>query len=352
MFPLSSDILTLTDEAAVLAERGRIRFANAGARECLGEDCVGKSVAAAFGPEIAGMQAPTFAADVPLPGGRRIVRVSRAEGAELIFLSRPEPKPELVSGAFLYAMRSQLSSLSLANEQLRGRAETLGDEALSADLAAANKCYFSFARLLSNAANAYAIFKNELAVKPTAVDPAGVCSALADTLGALLPDLRFCVRAEARPIVWADMELLHCLLLNLVSNSVRHGTGLTTVSLGVMSTNEHVILSVSDDGCGIRADQLHSIFCRYRSGFSLNDLSAGAGLGLTVVRGIAEAHGGILLLESREGSGTTVRVSLSRGVGHEKLRAEQPAYLCGMRELLTGLADCLPTDAFRESYMD
>jgi len=352
MFPLSSDILTLTDEAAVLAEKGSIRFANAGARECLGEDCVGKSVAAVFGPDIAGVQAPSFAADVSLSCGRRLVRVSRAEGVELIFLARPDPKPELLSSAFLYTMRSHLATLELLNEQLRGRPDLAGDERLMRDLAAASKCCFSFSRLLSNASNAYAIFRGELPVKSAAVDPAALCTALADTLGPMLPEIRFCVRADAHPLLWADPDLLHSLLLNLISNSVRHAAGLSTISLGVLSTSEHVILSVSDDGCGIRPDQLHDIFSRYRYGFGLTDLSAGAGLGLTVVRGIAEAHGGILLLESREGRGTTVRVSLSRGHGTGELRAPESVYLTGMREILTGMADCLPADCFREKYLD
>ena len=255
-----------------------------------------------FGPEIAGSQASSFAAGVTLSCGRQLVRVTRMDGVQLFFLSRPEPMPALLSSAFLYAMRTSLANLNLAVEQLRARLEVEKDPVLASGFAAVNKSYFSFARLLSNASNAYAIFRKELAVKPAAVDLAALCEDLTGTLQTLCPAVEFRIRIDGRPVLWADPDLLHALLLNLISNSLRHAEGLTTISLGVLCTNEHAVLSVSDDGCGIAPERLHAIFSRYRYGFQMNDLSAGAGLGLTVARGITEAHGGTLLLESRGGS--------------------------------------------------
>ena len=74
MFPLSADVLSLTDEAALAAQKGTVQFANARALELLGSGCVGRSVAEVFGPEIAGAQTPSFAADVSLSCGRQLVR--------------------------------------------------------------------------------------------------------------------------------------------------------------------------------------------------------------------------------------------------------------------------------------
>lgn len=356
MFPLSSDILMLSDEAAVLAEKGILLFANASAKEILGADCVGKSVAALFGSEIAEVQAPSFVADIPLSGERRTVRVSRSEGVQLIFLSRPDTSPSLLTNAYLCSMRNSLSNLGLALEHLRSRlnnAQAEGvAELLSDSLAALNKSYFMATRLLSNASSAYALFHGGLAMSCSAVDLVALCETTIETLRLLLPGISFRLRADTHPILWADPGLLHSLLLNLVSNCIHHAKGLTSVSLGVLSTHEHVILSVSDDGCGVPPEQMHSIFSRYRYEFSMNDLISGAGLGLTVARGIAEAHGGILLLESREGKGTTVRASLARGSVPTEMRSQEVAYLTGMRELLIELADVLPDDCFRERFLD
>ena len=76
------------------------------------------------------------------------------------------------------------------------------------------------------------------------------------------------------------------------------------------------------------------------------------GLGLTAARLIAQLHGGTLLLESRQGRGTTLRVSLSREARAAPLHAPEAAPLCETEDLLAGLADCLPEDCFSERYLD
>ena len=62
MFPLPSELLSLSGEAAALLRDRRLVYANAAARSVLGEDCVGKDIRALFGSEIAETQAPSFAA--------------------------------------------------------------------------------------------------------------------------------------------------------------------------------------------------------------------------------------------------------------------------------------------------
>lgn len=113
------------------------------------------------------------------------------------------------------------------------------------------------------------------------------------------------------------------------------------------------MISVNDDGCGIAPDKLHFVFDRYRHGFGISDIDHGAGLGLTAALAIANLHGGTLLLESREGSGTTVRASFSRNpVPTQLLCAAQEESERGMRTLLTGLANCLPDSCFGEKYAE
>ena len=79
---------------------------------------------------------------------------------------------------------------------------------------------------------------------------------------------------------------------------------------------------------------------------------SGAGLGLTVVRSAACLHGGTLLLESRQGKGTTVRVSLSRHISSSVLKSPGEDLEPGIKTVLTGLADCLPDECYTERYMD
>ena len=82
-------------------------------------------------------------------------------------------------------------------------------------------------------------------------------------------------------------------------------------------------------------------------------MGRGPGLGLSVSRGVAQLHGGTLLLESRENRGTAVRVTLSRKLSARgQLREDGSEEGYSSRDLLTGLADCLPEEAFSEKYLD
>ena len=113
------------------------------------------------------------------------------------------------------------------------------------------------------------------------------------------------------------------------------------------------MLSVSDDGYGIPAEQLHQAFDRYRYRFEGFQMWRGPGLGLSVARGVAQLHGGTLLLESRPGVGTAVRVTLSRSLASSgRLQESDGSSQYSTRDLLAGLADCLPEEAFTEKYLD
>ena len=95
-----------------------------------------------------------------------------------------------------------------------------------------------------------------------------------------------------------------------------------------------------------------TVFDRYCHGFDTGSLYAGAGLGLTVARSVAQLHKGTLLLESRQDRGTTVRVSLSRRLSADRLSVGQSAWENDMQGILAALADSLPDDCYTENYLD
>lgn len=352
MQPLLSDFLMLSDEPAVLARGGRVLRLNSGAEALLGTDCVGRSVRQLFGDEVAGGQAPHFLAGISLCGKPRTVRVSRVEGMQLLFISRDDRDLSVVNDASLAALRGSLMNLGLAAEQGRRLAEELGNAELNASFTSITKQYYSLKRLVRNTSIVYSLLKGELPVVLSAVDLAALCRSTAETLSLLLPGIELRVSAPAVLPIHADRELLETLLLNLLSNCFLHGVGCSVVSISLMETEQSVILSVSDDGRGIPAEALPTVFCRYRSGFSMTAMPKGAGLGLSVVRGIADRHGGTLLLESREGHGTAVRVSLSRCLGGANFHGAESEAACSMGALLTGLAGCLPDECYSARYLD
>ncbi len=352
MIQIPSDILTLTSEPAVLSRHGRLVFANRSAEDILGKDCVGKSVKALFGPDIAGVQASSFVADAPVMGRHYILRVSRSDDVQAIFFSRDDEEPVLMNDAFLCSMRNGLMNIGTSADIGRIRAEELGDHALLSSFASLTKSYYIVLRLLSNVSTVRGIMAGDLPVTLSRIDISELLEKLLGTVALLRPDIDFGVNIDSGCIISADPALLELLMLNLLSNSMIHAHGFSRISVSLMGSGDNVILSVSDNGCGIKADELHSVFSRYRYGFDIGCLGSGTGLGLTVVRGIAEYHGGTVLMESRENSGTTVRASISKKLGTTALHEPKAPYANSMKSILIGLAGCLPPACFTENYMD
>jgi two-component system OmpR family sensor kinase len=106
-----------------------------------------------------------------------------------------------------------------------------------------------------------------------------------------------------------DEELLRRLLVNLLQNAVQHTPPGGAVSVDVTPERSNVNIRVIDTGSGIADGDRTRIFERFVQ-LDSSRRSAGAGLGLTIAKWIAEAHGGSLTVESSGPQGSTFCVSL------------------------------------------
>jgi signal transduction histidine kinase len=302
---------------------------------------------------VAGTQASTFLAQVTLQGRPFLLRVSTLDGDQIIFLRPQEELPAVMNQAFLYALRSSMMNQELAAGRLRDRAEALGDPALLESLSAITRGQFQLRRMIDNAALILGAADGLAASALRCFDLSALCASLIDGVAGMLPALSLSFRSPGAVPIQADPGVIKNLLMNLLSNAIRHGKNCSQISVSLLPAGRSVVLAVDDDGCGISAEELPLVFDRYRHGFDLQQLGKGAGLGLTAARLAAQMHGGALLLESRPGAGTTLRVSLRREGGndlHGKDADEE--VFCQSADLLTGLADCLPVSCFREQYLD
>jgi len=351
MLTVSSRVLSLSAEAAVLVSGGRIAYANARAEKLLGKGCVGKALSAVFSPEICQSQAGVFTADTVVAGQRCNVRTAKLDDLQAFFLSPIEIAPVLVNDAFLFSVRSSLMNLRLSAGLSQSRAEQYGDKELCSYLRSLQRDAFRITRLLDNASVVRGLAADDLAVSMGPLDLAKLCREIADSASLLRPDIAFKLYADEEQCLFADRVLVEQMLYNLISNCLVHAEGLSRVSISLVPTATHLILSVSDDGCGISEEVMGHVFERYRAGFSLGEMGSGAGLGLSVVRGIARIHDGTLMLESRPGNGTSARVSLARKLPAAALHAPEEAN-GAEKALLTGLADCLPPECYDAKYLD
>ncbi len=109
-----------------------------------------------------------------------------------------------------------------------------------------------------------------------------------------------------------DRDLLGAALLNLLDNALKYSPADSPVHLRAQVQDGWLHLEVQDQGQGIPADQLQHITTRYFRGRNVGQIP-GLGLGLHLVRTIAELHGGRFELASVEGQGTTARLVLPVG---------------------------------------
>ena len=348
-----SDILALTNEAAVLIRQGRIQYANTAARALLGEDCPGKTARSLLGADVTETQASSFVANIPLAGRSCIVRVSKSEAGQILFLSPSDTTPALVNDPFLCELRGGLMNISMAADSLREQADRLQDAGLLADLCALTRSYYRLLRLTANASLVLTAAQGGLPVSLSTFDLSALCRSILELTEHLYPDFRYRAELSEPVMLTADYAMLRQLILNLLANCIVHAGAGACVTLRLIVTESNVVLSVSDNGCGISPELLHTVFDRYRHSFRAAEMNRGPGLGLTVSRIITLAHQGTLLLESRPEQGTTVRASFSREAnGPVTLHAPEDGADSLLREVLVGLSGCLPADCYTERYMD
>ena len=107
------------------------------------------------------------------------------------------------------------------------------------------------------------------------------------------------------PLVDADPQRVGQILLNLLSNAIRHTPSEGEIRVSARAVQQEVQVRVQDTGEGIAAEHLPSLFKRfYRADPSRARATGGTGLGLAIVEQLVHAHGGHILVESQLGQGT------------------------------------------------
>lgn len=119
------------------------------------------------------------------------------------------------------------------------------------------------------------------------------------------------VSAESACLVQADAERIFQVFANLIGNAIKFTPEGGLITVGVVETSEGCNFSVTDNGCGMTEEQQDHVFDRYWQATARRQQS-GAGLGLYICRGIVEAHGGRIWVNSEPAKGSTFTFFLPR----------------------------------------
>jgi signal transduction histidine kinase len=128
-----------------------------------------------------------------------------------------------------------------------------------------------------------------------------------------------CALGEELPPPAGDRDRLAQVLSNLIGNALQFTPPKGEVRLNARQREDRIEFTVEDTGSGISPEHLPSVFNRFWQGE--RETRTGAGLGLTIAKGIVEAHGGEIWVESTPGEGTTFHFTIPYAGEHREAAA-------------------------------
>jgi signal transduction histidine kinase len=148
-------------------------------------------------------------------------------------------------------------------------------------------------------AGALTVKRARVSVKELVVEAVEAHRSLADSAS-----LKLELDIVLAPEIWADRDRLLQVLENLIGNAVKSTPPGGDIKVGTSPRDGEVLFWVSDTGSGISAENLAHIFDRFWQA-TKHAGRLGAGLGLAIAKGIVDAHGGRIWVESTVGHGAT-----------------------------------------------
>lgn len=218
-------------------------------------------------------------------------------------------RADLVS-TVAHELRSPLTSVKGFTATLLAKWDRFNDEQKKLMLQTVNADADRVTRLLTELLDVSRIDAGRIEVRRQVVDLAAIVrKAVNGRIAGGEAEDRFVV-TEAPGIgeIWADPDKLEQVVGNLVENALRHGAGTVSIDLSPWEGGVEVI--VSDEGDGIAEDTVQRVFTRFWRG---GDRRGGTGLGLYIVKGMVEAHGGSVEVRRAPSGGAAFRFVLPAG---------------------------------------
>jgi two-component system sensor histidine kinase KdpD len=228
----------------------------------------------------------------------------QAEALEAEALRRSDLVKTAILRAVSHDLRTPLTGIRTAIGALRSATLALTDEDRAELLETIEVETDRLARLVGNLLD---LSRLEAGAAEPAREVWAIDDLVRESVGALGASDRVEVGGEG-PLVNVDAAQIERVLANLVENALKFSPSAAPVHVRITATRKEVIVRVVDRGPGLTEEELERVFEPFfrRPG----DPRSGAGVGLAIARGFAEANGGRLWAESRPGQGASFALAL------------------------------------------
>jgi signal transduction histidine kinase len=253
-----------------------------------------------------------------LLGGRigGVVEASRARERERALVHKlreiDHTKSEFVS-MLAHELKGPMTTLIGFSHVLKEQWDEISDEKRHNILEILSKEMDRLARLVSDLLDLSRIEAGTLRYEMRAVELAELIDNTLQIHSSLSRHHAFvCEIPTGLPHVWADPDRLRQVLINLMTNATRYSPQRTTVTITATQRDDDVAVSIKDEGIGIAPEDSDRVFEKFSVIDKPSWVQKGTGLGLYITKGIVDAHGGSLGVESEPGKGTTFTFTLKQ----------------------------------------
>ena len=218
---------------------------------------------------------------------------------------------DVVLGIVSHDLRDPLSAIRMCVTGLEhGLQHGAGEQA---ELLSAIRSSVDWAQgLIADLLDIASIESGKLSFEPRPVDPVILIARAAHLFDPAAREKSVSLTAMAPdelPAIMADERRTLQVLSNLVSNALKHTKPGGHIRVTAQPVEREVVFAVEDDGPGIPDDDVPRLFDRFWHARRGSE-QAGTGLGLAIAKGIVQAHGGSIWVETQIGSGSTFKFSL------------------------------------------
>ncbi len=349
------DILSAVETPALIRRGEKIIYANPAARELFGADIQGAPARRVLPEELLDTKPEVAAVETDAGGVKVRLSLRRVGDMTLITAGRsaaPSDELRALVTSLTDALWGHLSICTLARDLVFSRARESGDVTGISYLSMMDRALHGIARVTGNAARALGDGFDE-GFKFVTLDLGELVGDLVTTTAALTRQrgVEFIFLPPKENVIYrADPEKIELMLMELISNSLRHTDRGGKITVSVRTGAAGVLITVADTGNGLRGEALDHTFSRYSRPKTTKDAASGAGLGLTVAQAIAQAHGGRIIVGGT-GAGASVTVSLPpSGIDAGELELNQFVPRSTPETFLTQYADVLDSSAYSDKY--
>ncbi len=218
-----------------------------------------------------------------------------------------------------HELRTPLTSIRLFAESMMTHGSSDPEERQRSLKIIANESE-RLTRMLNNVLNTSRIDQGTMIYRIETVELSEVVERAVHTMSYAFGQAGVDLAVSIEPVwIKVDQDAIEQALLNLLSNALKYAASGRSVSVTCSRNGTHAKLTVTDSGPGISSEDQRKIFDRfYRAESAEAKRATGAGLGLALVKHIAEGHAGRVTVESKEGVGSTFTIILPIDIAYEQ----------------------------------